>query len=479
VQLRDLLKNLKGKFLLTMNDSKNIRDLFKGFYQVKKNVKSVSNSPYFQKMRKELFISNYPLKPFKKIVGEGNRGSRVAPEPETPPQNIPPRRDIEREQRDISLHTNAIINTAINTSRAIKDRISIGVISGRYTREEGIIMLDEIIATLEFMEEDLQFSDEVNRLRRQIEYLEQLKNNPPFVIDGGALKDWFSLRKWGEYTAAVATGRNDYQPKAREIIKKYGNNKIVRMYACRNPVQKLLTAALNAVSFGQFNKNWEKQPYDTLFHLSLRVELDTKPQTTIAIEKTEAVTLTANPPPPNKSMECEFIPLNKRLTLNQLLQGGEAFMGDKYFKYSAKDNNCQDYIMGLLRGSNIGTQENYDFIKQDTKELFKGLPGTRKLSNTITDLGGVMNVVVEGAGVHKGENYYVQSVVFDKTKFNEEQAKDWITKNNYVLKNADITDTQIRFRQVEPDYIEQMGFKKFRTKKIGRKSGISLIIAYK
>lgn len=218
-------------------------------------------------------------------------------------------------------------------------------------------------------------------------------------IKGGMIdKIWYSPTAMKEYATAIVKGRNDYQPKAREVIKKFGDRKIVRIYACRNPVQKLLTAALNAVSFGQFNKNWETQPYDDLFHLSLRVELDTQPQTSVSIEKTDAVTLTANPPPPQKSMECEFIPLNKEITLNQLLQGGEAFMGNKYFTYSAKDNNCQDYVMGLLRGSNIGTQENYDFIKQNTKELFKNLPGTRKISNTITDIGAVANVVIQGAG---------------------------------------------------------------------------------
>lgn len=224
-------------------------------------------------------------------------------------------------------------------------------------------------------------------------------------IKGGMIdKVWYSPTAMKEYATAIVKGRNDYQPKAREIIKKFGDRKIVRIYACRNPVQKLLTAALNAVSFGQFNKNWENQPYDDLFHLSLRVELDTQPQVSVAIEKTDAVTLTANPAPKPKTTECEFIPLNKEITLNQLLQGGEAFMGNKYFTYSAKDNNCQDYVMGLLRGSNIGTQENYDFIKQNTKELFKNLPGTRKISNTITDIGAVANVVIEGAGKKQKKN---------------------------------------------------------------------------
>lgn len=86
---------------------------------------------------------------------------------------------------------------------------------------------------------------------------------------------------------------------------------------------------------------------------------------------------------------------------------------------------------------------------------------------------------VEGVGIHKTENYYIQSVVFEKNMFSLKEARKWLKENNYVSKKPDITDTQIRFRQVNPKYIENKGFDRFRTKKLGKKSGISLIIAYK
>ena len=69
-RLADTLKHIKGKFLMTINDSPRIRDLFSSFYikpfiadtnihQVnhRKDGKKVS-TPY---ERKEVFISNYPL----------------------------------------------------------------------------------------------------------------------------------------------------------------------------------------------------------------------------------------------------------------------------------------------------------------------------------------------------------------------------------------------------------------------------------
>lgn len=64
IELVDKLKNIKGLFLLSINDSKNIRDLFKGFHIKKINVKGKAGPETNSKKlgsgtRKELLISNY------------------------------------------------------------------------------------------------------------------------------------------------------------------------------------------------------------------------------------------------------------------------------------------------------------------------------------------------------------------------------------------------------------------------------------
>lgn len=224
-------------------------------------------------------------------------------------------------------------------------------------------------------------------------------------IRGGAIKDWISPTAWSDYASAIVKGRNDYPPKMRDLIKKYGNVPILRMTACRTPVPSLLTSALNAVSFGEFNKRWENQPYDTLFHLDLRLELATRPtMTTILLEKNEVLNASLNPKK-SKDTECSLIPKNKLVTLNQLLDGAKKLQGDKFFKYSAYNNNCQDFIIAVLQGSGLGTQSNFEFIKQDTKELFKGLPGLRKFANTITDLGSAVNTITQGTGINQNLNH--------------------------------------------------------------------------
>jgi hypothetical protein len=108
-----------------------------------------------------------------------------------------------------------------------------------------------------------------------------------------------------------------------------------------------------------------------------------------------------NPPIP-KDTETEIVnAIPPGLTLNTLLNNGHNLMRNSFFSYSAKDKNCQDFIMGLFYGSSIGNNQVAQFIKQNTKSLFDGLTSLRKFSITITDIGGRFNVITNGAGIKK------------------------------------------------------------------------------
>ena len=74
-------------------------------------------------------------------------------------------------------------------------------------------------------------------------------------------------------------------------------------------------------------------------------------------------------------------------------------------------------------------------------------------------------------------NYKVQSVLFDKDNMSLQASIDWIIKEQYKIKKIDETDTQYRFRQLDPNYLKRKGYTEFRTKKLN--DTISLIIAYK
>jgi len=174
-----------------------------------------------------------------------------------------------------------------------------------------------------------------------------------------------------KYIKVVLNGRNDYPPKVRGIIEKYGNQEIKSIVIRRNPLQSLMNFALNAVSLGGWNKNMEDKPYDTLFHLSIVLTLNNS--TRVVLEKNEVINMDTIIKVAPKT-ETEDIPdIQPGLTLNTLLNNAKNRMGAKYFTYSAKDNNCQDFILAVLQANNIGNEQDYSFIKHDTKSLFEGL----------------------------------------------------------------------------------------------------------
>jgi hypothetical protein len=89
------------------------------------------------------------------------------------------------------------------------------------------------------------------------------------------------------------------------------------------------------------------------------------------------------------------------VVLNDALEKTKASMGSKaYFDYNAENNNCQDFISVFLRSNGMGDANDFTFVKQDTKKLFKGLSGLAKTAYTLTELGERANVLLTGAGAN-------------------------------------------------------------------------------
>ena len=90
------------------------------------------------------------------------------------------------------------------------------------------------------------------------------------------------------------------------------------------------------------------------------------------------------------------------VTVDNFLLNAEKAMGNKYFIYSSKNSNCQDYCVGLLTNNGVTDTNIINFIKQDTKAIFEGRPLLRKLANSLTDLGGkVVDPIMQGGTVKK------------------------------------------------------------------------------
>lgn len=191
--------------------------------------------------------------------------------------------------------------------------------------------------------------------------------------------------------------RRDYPPSVREFIKKNGEKQITKIIVQRVPLAETLDGFLNVLTLGQYGKAKKKAGYDDLFHLSMLVWLNGKK---ICIEKNEVLSIGTKIPPMKKGGSQMEISITQPLTLNELLNRAYEKRGDQMFVYDAQKNNCQDFIILLLRSSNLLTPEAEQFIKQDAESIFKRMPGyTADIARGLTDMAAIGNVIIHGQGV--------------------------------------------------------------------------------
>ena len=196
---------------------------------------------------------------------------------------------------------------------------------------------------------------------------------------------------------ALFQGRSKFSPAIQSILNKHGDTKIRGATIKRSPVPSLITKALGTIS-PEFGKRLKESPYDKLFHLFIVLQLENGK--VVVVEKNETLSVTDRYKKRSKEEEEMHVSVPEGLTLNTALEKTQQSMGTpKFFGYSAKDNNCQDFMIAFLKANNMGNEEVFKFVKQDTAYLFKNLPILRKISNTLTDIAGRANVAMEGSGM--------------------------------------------------------------------------------
>jgi hypothetical protein len=212
--------------------------------------------------------------------------------------------------------------------------------------------------------------------------------------------------------------RLDYPPKVRKILAQYGNDIIASIEIGRTPVPSLLTNALNIISFGEFQKKFGAMPYDKLFHLFMIIR--TTKGERVMLEKNEVINsaLRYRIPPNTELKKADGI--HQNVSINDFLLKGLQRQGkEKFFTYSASHNNCQDFIVNLLQANYIGG-DIISFVKQNTKELFEGLPRLRQIANTVTDAAAIGDRVIQG----RGENFLSHNKYIDMPKKHIEPESD-------------------------------------------------------
>jgi len=248
--------------------------------------------------------------------------------------------------------------------------------------------------------------------------------------------------------------RGDFAPYVKKIFEKFGNETITGIEIVRQPVQGAIVEVLNVLSLGKFGKRMKRKGFDNLFHLSLFITFSNGSK--ISLEKNEKINAVVNPKKDKEAESKVITNIPQGLTLNDLIEGVSNIQGDDLNKYSAVDNNCQDFCLAVLQGSNIGDESDYEFVKQDTEQLFNKYGYLKKIANATTDVAGKLNDIVYGAGIvnrtpNLADNNIVQSVVFEKSEgWTKPNAKKWLKANGYYYDSCDTKKTQFRFRQFNP-----------------------------
>lgn len=175
-----------------------------------------------------------------------------------------------------------------------------------------------------------------------------------------------------------------------KVLEKYGNDRIVLIQINRTPIYNSINRALNLISLGKWNKTRSEFNYDTLFHLSMTITVQTKTgeYRPVLIEKNQQVSI-LDRPKMYDTTEIETINMkNSSLTVNELLQNTINHIGKQhFFTYDAFSFNCQDFIKNILISNNLYTDKLDKFVYQKLTNLIDNLPSYVPItSRIITDL---------------------------------------------------------------------------------------------
>lgn len=188
-----------------------------------------------------------------------------------------------------------------------------------------------------------------------------------------------------------AQSKSRYTPGVQNVLAKCGNDIVTNIRVCRELVPSSTESLLNALSLGKWNELKKKYGYDRFFHLYMLFDAGGK---TLMLEKNQVINLSYY----YRSCE-EGMPVSAggTFTLNQMLDKTKASMGDeKFFTYDPLSNNCQNFIIGILRANGLLTSALESFVFQNIKQIVDELPDYMKpIAKGLTDVARVIDTTLQ------------------------------------------------------------------------------------
>ena len=214
------------------------------------------------------------------------------------------------------------------------------------------------------------------------------KNHPIIEVHGDGLI--------GDFIDKVLPTRQNFPPKVRKIIKDNENKVIKSIVVGRNPVQSLVTKALNFLSLGKLEEEIKNMNYDDLYHLFMLVGLDDG--STFLVEKNSVVNMKKVDPNYSAKQKMDA-PVTKTITFGEMINNAVEKVGPSIYLYDAQTNNCQVFISNLLKCSGLMNSELNSFINQDIVQVLSTSPGyTKIIANLATEASAKLDRLINGAG---------------------------------------------------------------------------------
>ena len=243
--------------------------------------------------------------------------------------------------------------------------------------------------------------------RAQLRALNSIAKNKSlsiYDIDGGSFLD--SLKSglknvYGRVKGFVTGVRDDYQPYVRKLLDEIKGNKIIKLVVIREPIKEAVNMLVNVITVNKVNEFKKDVGVDDLFHLYMIATLDNGKL--IRIEKNAEIDIKeVNSIPNVNQLNMLNIVITSNLSVNELLNNTRQKIGDRlFFDYDGIKNNCQDFLYNILymNGFEASNPTMKSFIKQDLVKLSKNLSQTsKKIMNTLTNLGKRAQIIIGGAG---------------------------------------------------------------------------------
>ena len=183
---------------------------------------------------------------------------------------------------------------------------------------------------------------------------------------------------------SLVLGRRGISPNVDKFMRDHGDEPILEMIISRNVVSSILTGSMKLIST-QFR---EGVGSNKLYHLKLLIRTT---HSNISLEKNEVITI--SPYHMNYKAENVYVHFPPGITINILLQNTRNKMGNSFLTYSARDNNCQNFVLSLLEANGLSNSQNVLFTKQSITGLFS--TEMRKFTNTITDIRAKFDIIRE------------------------------------------------------------------------------------